>query len=83
MARLKAEDVHRIFLRELIRHEERLSLPEEVRNTYKEFMKKELPLRSGASYWSDVKASEVDWQLVVRDVIETYWEVVEEEMNRD
>ena len=80
--RLTEDDIRRIFREEAEWKQKHSELSEETRRVVESFMKKNLPYKPGRDRDRFTPLiSEVDWALVVQDVIDTYWEVVEEECN--
>lgn len=81
MARLKAEDVQQIVRNELDRQERLSKISDEAKRTYERFKTLQVATKSGAMASPYTMVSEVEWPLVVQQVIDTYWEVVEEDLN--
>lgn len=80
--RLTEADIRRIFREEAEWKQRRSELSDETRRVVERFMKRNLPYKPGRDRDRFTPLiSEVDWTLVVQDVIDTYWEVVEEDLN--
>lgn len=85
MSRLKEADIRRIIREENARNEVRQSkvstIPDDIRKTHAKFMDLPLLARTGYQAGGTTLAGELDWILIVEQVINTYWEVVEEDLN--
>lgn len=84
--RLTEEDIRRIFREEAQLEkgrDKRLqeSVPEIEEVLQRLTRKNNVPLKGGGYAWSDSRAGDIDWRVFVAEVIDTYWEVVEEDLN--
>lgn len=80
--RLTEDDIRRIFREEAEWKQKHSELSEETGRVVERFMKKSLPYKPERDRDRLTPlVSEVDWALVVQGIIDTYWEVVEEECN--
>lgn len=80
--RLTEADIRRIFREESEWKQKHSEISEETRKVIERFMKLGLPYRPEREHSRFTPlVSEVDWAIVVQQVIDTYWEVVEEDLN--
>lgn len=80
--RLTEDDIRRIFREEAEWKQSHSEISEETQKVLERFMKLNLPYKPGRDLGRFTPlVSEVDWVIVVQQVIDTYWEVVEEECN--
>lgn len=84
--RLTEDDIRRIFREEAEREKTRDNrlheAPPEVETVFERLRRSDnVPLRKGGYARSDTPAGDVDWKVFIAEVIDTYWEVVEEDLN--
>ena len=80
--RLTEDDIRRIIREEAEWKQKHEDLTEEAKKVLDRFWKLDLPYKPGRDLDRFTPlVSEVDWALVVQQVIDIYWEVVEEECN--
>lgn len=80
--RLTEEDIRRIFREEAEREKRKSKVSEEAKATLKRLNEKRaLGTNVGGLATPGTKVCEVDWGDFVQRVIDTYWEVVEEDLN--
>lgn len=82
MARLKEADIRRIIREESERGKRDSEVTEEAHKTLRRLnSKRALGTKTGGLASSDTAVRDIHWEHFVQQVIDTYWEVVEEEMN--
>lgn len=83
--RLTEGDIRRIFREETAREkraaEKLAALDDDVRRTWERLSPTPIPLKEGVIGCPNPRASEIDWPQQVKQIIDTYWEVVEEDLN--
>lgn len=83
--RLTEDDIRRIFREETAREkraaEKLAALDDDVRKTWERLRPRPIPLKEGVTRCPNLMASGIDWPQQVKQIIDTYWEVVEEDLN--